>query len=121
MTSDGTDPRVIDSVAVTTADVVAAVEARDRNRRAAVLRITPPFSGRMRARLHVAGAEAGYDDPEPIHVEPRTFVCDVPPFPGSGPSAWRSLVADSLREEIEIHTERGAVSVRVLQLGESPH
>ncbi|GAA0258711.1 hypothetical protein [Halobaculum roseum] len=55
--SDDSDPAVIRQLAVTADDVLAALEARDRGRREAVLRITPPFSGRMRARLHVAGAE----------------------------------------------------------------
>jgi hypothetical protein len=113
----GDDPTVIDSIAVHTEDIVAAVEARDRNRRDAVLRITPPFAGRMRARIHVAGEEAEYGDPAPIHVEPRTLVSDVPSFPGRNPESWRSLVASSVREEIVIETERGPISVRVHQLG----
>lgn len=116
--SSGGDPTAIDSVAVTTADLVAAVEARDRNRRDAVLRITPPFTGRMRARIHVAGTEAEYDDPEPIHVRPRALLADdVPPFPGSGPESWRSLVADSVREEVVLETDGESVHVRVLTLG----
>ncbi|MFC6874448.1 hypothetical protein [Halobellus marinus] len=47
-----TDPRRIRSLAVTTADVVDAFEASVRGGRELVLRVTPPFSGRMRARLH---------------------------------------------------------------------
>lgn len=115
--SGGDDPTEIDSVAVHTEDIVAAVEARDRNRREAVLRITPPFTGRMRARLHVEGTAAEYGDPEPIHVGPRAFVEDVPPFPGSGPEAWRSLVAASIVEEIVIETEAGQTAVQVHALG----
>lgn len=113
----GDEPTEIDSVAVHTEDIVAAVEARDRNRREAVLRITPPFTGRMRARLHVEGTAAEYGDPEPIHVEPRTFVEDVPPFPGTGPDAWRSLVAASIVEEVVVETEMGETTVRVHALG----
>ncbi|MFB6251790.1 MAG: hypothetical protein ABEI27_08930 [Halobellus sp.] len=56
-------PIRIRSLAVTTTDVVDALEARVRRQRRIVLRVTPPFSGRMRARLHDAGvvedADAG--------------------------------------------------------------
>jgi hypothetical protein len=46
------DPQRLRSIAVTAEDVVAAYEARQRSPRRPVLRVTPPFSGRMRARLH---------------------------------------------------------------------
>lgn len=111
------DPTRIDSIAVHTDDIVAAVEARDRNRREAVLRITPPFTGRMRARIHIEGTAAEYGDPEPIHVEPRSLIGDVPPFPGSGPEAWRSLVASSVAEEVVIETETGSTTVSINALG----
>ncbi|MFC5365691.1 hypothetical protein [Salinirubrum litoreum] len=76
------DPRVIRSVAVTTADVVTALEANSRRDAGAVLRITPPFAPRMRARLHRAGGEGDYGDgPRPIHVDPAALVRDRPPFP----------------------------------------
>ena len=117
--TDGDDPTVIHTVAVTVADVVAAVEARDRNRRETVLRITPPFAGRMRARLHVDGTEAAYGEPAPVHVHPRTFVTDVPPYPGSDPETWRSRVADSLRETTTLDTDDGEITVRVVGLGAS--
>ena len=55
---DEEDPRAIRSVAVTTDDAVAAYEARQRSPRRPVLRVTPPFSGRMRARLHDPGPAA---------------------------------------------------------------
>lgn len=112
------DPTVVDTVAVTVSDVVAACEARDRNRRETVLRITPPFSGRMRARLHVADVDARYGEPTPVHVHPRTLLSDVPPYPGSDPETWRSLVASSLREEATIETDHGTTTIRVVGLGE---
>jgi hypothetical protein len=59
---DEEDPRSIRSVAVTTGDAVAAYEARQRSPRRPVLRVTPPFSGRMRARLHDPGPVAGESD-----------------------------------------------------------
>ena len=112
------DPTVVNTVVVTVSDVVAACEACDRNRQETVLRITPPFSGRMRARLHVADVDAIYEEPAPIHVHPRTFLSDLPPYPGSDPDAWRSLAASSLREEATIETDRGTTTVRVVGLGE---
>jgi len=76
------DPHEINSIAVTVSDVVAALEANRSADRGAVLRITPPFAGRMRARLHVAGGEGTYDgDAEPIHLDPEQLVDDVPEYP----------------------------------------
>ncbi|SHH70060.1 hypothetical protein [Halobaculum gomorrense] len=118
--SDDSGPSVIRQLSVTTDDILAALEARDRGRRKAVLRITPPFSGRMRARLHVAGAEGAYDggaDAEPIHVEPRAFLPDdFPRFPGTGPQRWCSAVRDSLQERVELSGSDGPLTVRVRYL-----
>jgi hypothetical protein len=95
------DPRQIRSLAVTESDVVDALEAAARGGREIVLRITPPFSGRMRARLHDAGVvdtadesgetherAAGSDDggehvPDaaPVCVPPERFVADCPAYP----------------------------------------
>ena len=71
------DPTVIDTLAITAEDLIAALEANARRDAGAVLRVTPPFSGRMRARLHLAGAEGGYDDtPRPIHIPPQRLLAD---------------------------------------------
>ncbi|WP_348610176.1 hypothetical protein [Halobaculum rarum] len=119
--SDNRDPSVIRQLAVTTDDVLAALEARDRGRREAVLRITPPFSGRMRARIHVAGTEGAYEydgDAEPVHVEPRAFLPDgFPRFPGTGADGWRSAARESLQEQIEVDSSDGPLTVRVRYLG----
>ena len=48
------DPRRIESLSVTESDVIDALEAAARSDRDIVLRVTPPFSGRMRARIHDA-------------------------------------------------------------------
>ncbi|QLG62592.1 FHA domain-containing protein [Halorarum salinum] len=114
----GDDVRAVESLAVTTDDVVAAVEARDRGRRRAVLRVTPPFSARMRARLHVEGGEGEYGSPSPIHLQPRVFVREgVPRYPGRGPERWRSTVRESLRTEVELDAPDGVSAVRVSYLG----
>ncbi|ESP87209.1 hypothetical protein [Candidatus Halobonum tyrrellensis] len=114
------DPTVVRTLAVTTDDVVAALEARDRNRREAVLRVTPPFSPRMRARLHVAGGEGAYDDEgaSPVHLHPRAFVPDeFPRFPGRGAERWRSAIRESLEKRVELDTPAGPHEVRVSFLG----
>ena len=114
------DPTVIDTLVVTTDDLIAALEARDRGRRRAVLRVTPPFSGRMRARLHVEGREGEYDcgEGEPVHVHPRAFLPDdFPTFPGRGAERWRSSAVDALEKRVELSTPAGPHSVRVSFLG----
>ncbi|MFB6089882.1 MAG: hypothetical protein ABEJ97_02375 [Halobellus sp.] len=90
------DPRRIRALAVTADDVVDALEANARGRRRLVLRVTPPFAGRMRARIHDAGVVAADDDtggdgaaedgsggagPTPIHISPTRFVADPPAYP----------------------------------------
>ena len=55
----GSGPDRIRSIAVHREDVANALEATLRSDREVVLRVTPPFSGRMRARLHAVDANAG--------------------------------------------------------------
>jgi hypothetical protein len=75
-------PRDIRSIAVTAEDVVAAFESSRQGDDRTVLRVTPPFSGRMRARLHVRQAEApAGDDPSPVHLDPEGLVATAPPYP----------------------------------------
>ncbi|MFC6754401.1 hypothetical protein [Halorubrum tibetense] len=85
------DPARIRSVAVHREDVANALEASLRSDRVVVLRVTPPFSGRMRARLHSVDAdpETGSTDGAtrpagptgPIHLDPRALVEEYPPYP----------------------------------------
>ncbi|MFB6280871.1 MAG: hypothetical protein ABEH40_02495 [Haloferacaceae archaeon] len=121
MSGDPGDPTAIGSIAVTVEDVVAALEARRRTGRRAVLRVTPPFSGRMRARIHVAGRGSeresgngdGNADPDPVHLHPERLVADVPAYPDPGGTgerppgtgdrapaasveAWRAAVRESV-------------------------
>ncbi|WP_049981992.1 hypothetical protein [Halorubrum sp. BV1] len=93
MTDDASDPTRIRSIAVHREDVANALEATLRTDREVVLRVTPPFSGRMRARLHAADAsgataagaaaepEGSTAEPGAIHVDPRELVEDVPTYP----------------------------------------
>jgi hypothetical protein len=82
MGPESDDPTVVSTIAVRAEDVVSAVEATVRSDREPVLRITPPFSGRMRARIHVRVDEGYAADPTPIHIDPDTLLDeDAPPIP----------------------------------------
>ncbi len=137
------DPTVIRVLAVTTDDIVTALEANERRDAGAVLRVTPPFAGRMRARIHIAGTERPYDEPEPLHVQPERFVSRVPPFPtpddtedelrsdpdvGYTPERhrsrheraverWRSSVRDVLVERVTIDVPAGEHEIRLAPMG----
>ena len=139
------DPTVIRVLAIHAADIVAALEANASRDARAVLRVTPPFTGRMRARLHLAGAEGGYDsDPAPLHVDPEGLVeDDAPAYPTpdltedelrSDPEAtytpeahreyherrveeWREEVRMAVRERATLSTPGGPHEVRVTTLG----
>lgn len=147
MGTDSDDPRRIEVLAVTAEDVVAALEARQQRGRPVVLRATPPFSGRMRARLHVPtnGEETDPDDgPAPLHVEPSAFVADdAPDYPRPADTEdelradpereytvdrhheyhqgavddWRAAVRDHFLDETTITTVRGDRQVDVVILG----
>ena len=101
--SESNGPNVIRSIAVHRGDVTTALEATLRTDRYVVLRITPPFAGRMRARIHevhdgpndermraprndernagVGGEMADTESTTPIHVDPRDLVPEAPPYP----------------------------------------
>ena len=136
------DPTAIETVVITIEDLVTALEATLGTGREAVLRITPPFSGRMRARIHLAGTD-DYDEPTPIHLDPTTLVEPCPGYPTAAETAaeldspddsytdrheethterlaaWREAVRANIVDTTEINTPTGAVVVEVRWLGES--
>jgi hypothetical protein len=146
MSSEGSDPTVLRALAVAGPDLVSAVETNRTTGRTAVLRVTPPFSGRMRARLHVEGGERYESEPRPLHVPPARFLEDppAPPRPADTEdelradpateytvdrhrerheralSEWRSALLETVRERTTVDTPAGEVSVRVSLLGDSP-
>lgn len=144
MVSDSPDPTVIRSIAVTTADVVSALEMRQTSSKRGVLRVTPPFSGRMRARLHVE-QPGEYDDvpePEPLHLHPAELLDDPPSYPrpsetedelradpaetytverhhdyhASAVAEWREQVPETIRDAITLDTEAGPHEVTLKTL-----
>ena len=104
------DPTVIRSLAVHVVDVVSALEANAARDADAVLRVTPPFNGRMRARLHLAGGEGAYDtDPEPLHLAPERLVDDgapAYPTPDETEDELRDRGEYSADRHREYHAER---------------
>jgi len=106
------DPTVIRSLAVTAEDVVAALETNLTSDREAVLRVTPPFSGRMRARLHLRQGDGANEPTGPVHVPPETLLePDPPAYPRPADTEAR-LRDDSDREyTVERHRERHVEAV----------
>ena len=140
------DPRRVSTVAVTVDDAVTALEAVRRSDRPVVLRATPPFAGRMRARLHVEGSEGRYGDDgdaEPIHLSPERLVrADAPPYPEVDATedalregdatystathrdrhvaeveAWREAVRDHLADAVTLDVDGEPHRVEVAWLG----
>jgi hypothetical protein len=132
------DPTTIRSIAVTAGDVVTALEATRRSGRRTVLRITPPFSGRMRARLH---RPTGGETTDAVHLDPGTLVSDPPPYPdpdetadrlraageystdrhrerhAAAVRAWRAAVRDAVVDAVSVPTDGGSHRVAVKRLG----
>lgn len=94
------DPSVIRMLAVHADDVVTALEANVRGGGDVVLRVTPPFAGRQRARLHRADRDSDDSDPEPLYLDPGLFVADPPRFPTPDDTE------DELREAGDYSPER---------------
>lgn len=136
------DPTVVRKLVVRTDDVVTALEANVREDAGAVLRATPPFSGRMRARLHRGGDDA-FGDPTPVRVAPADLVDDAPPYPTPDDTedalradpdveytpechrerhverveAWRERVRECVVDEVALDTPDGPHRVEVVTLG----
>ncbi|WP_262180666.1 hypothetical protein [Haloarcula laminariae] len=133
-----TDPSVLRSLAVSAEDLLAAMEADARGGPRTVLRVTPPFSGRMRARLHVVRTA---DDEGTINVPPRAFLDDdAPPYPTPDETAdelrsradldysvdrhreyheervddWRSALLDHVAESVTLPDVDGEIDVSLL-------
>lgn len=97
------DPSAIRAVAVSADDLVAAMEAAESGGAPTVLRITPPFSGRMRARLHVVQDDA---DDETVHIPPETLLTGEPPaYPSPDETADELRATEGETYSVERHRE----------------
>jgi len=107
MTATG-DADAIRSIAVHRDDVAAALEASLRSDRDVVLRVTPPFSGRMRARIHDrTDLEESDREAGAIHLPPADLIDDPPAYPEpdeTTPAGERATGADGY--DVEKHYER---------------
>lgn len=139
-----TDLRRIRALAVHTDDVLDALEARERTESHVVLRTLPPFSGRMRARLHVVDGAGGTGEPGAVHFHPGVFVESPPQYPRVDDTAdelratgeydverhrerheqtveaWREAVRSRRREEVALRDpswDGSAATLRVSYLG----
>lgn len=107
----------IRTIAVTASDVVTAAEAGHRggdDEGRTVLRITPPFSGRMRARIHQARPDeyADADPPHPVHVPPADLLGPAAPAYPTPSDTEDELRADPDAEYTpERHRERHVAAV----------
>jgi hypothetical protein len=96
-----TDPTDIKSIAVSATDLIAAIEATADGSQT-VLRVTPPFSGRMRARLHVVQSDD--TDDETIHIDPVSLLAaDAPPYPTPDDTADELRAEDDETYSVERH------------------
>lgn len=133
------DSETIRSLAVHQDDVVRAHEVTLRTTRSVVLRVTPPFTGRKRARIHeetvVSGADAVREQgkSDPIHIEPAALLNNVPSYPEpddtvpgethdveshhdkheQAVASWRATIGDSIVNQILVDSH-GSVDVYVL-------
>ncbi|GAA0505292.1 hypothetical protein SAMN04488066_10119 [Halorubrum aquaticum] len=103
---EGTDPTRIRSIAVHREDVANALEATLRTEKRVVLRVTPPYSGRMRARIHRVDDASMDGSDGAIHVDAAAFLETVPPYPEVDETAAEFPDAD-----VETRRERHAEAV----------
>ncbi|SEP61448.1 hypothetical protein [Natrinema salaciae] len=101
------DPSAIRSLALSPADAADAYVYSRENPGEAVLRVTPPFHGRMRARIHVYHV----DDTEltgAIHLSPDDVIADevLDDYPD-----LESRLDDAATEDADRIRERHAAAV----------
>jgi len=98
-----TDPSDIRSLAVSVQDLTAAMEADARGDNRTVLRVTPPFSGRMRARLHVVQPD---DDSGTVHIPPTDLLEEsAPSYPTPDETADELHSRADVEYSVERHRE----------------
>lgn len=123
---------------MTTDDLIAALEANRRANSHVVLRVTPPFYARERARIHLIGGEVtDYADPPPLHIDPETFLDETAPsYPEvdetrpdpyelevhherhtAAVETWRTSIRSHLRDTVELPTRDESYEVDVKYLG----
>lgn len=147
MAGPSEDPTVIHSLVIHLEDLFAAFEVTRQRGRQAVLRVTPPFSGRTRARLHVPQDDEYDAAPRPVHVAPERLLAEnAPEYPhpdatedalrddpdheytverhrerhAEAVAAWRQSIPGVIRDRIRLETPDGKQQVTVTTLGDPP-
>ncbi|WP_245835273.1 hypothetical protein [Natronolimnobius baerhuensis] len=134
------DPSAIRSLAVSPDDVVNAYIYTQENPGEAVLRVTPPFHGRMRARLHVYRVDDTHMTGA-LHIRPAELIADdvVDAYPrledtvetsvdetdterlrerhADSHEQWRESAMTAIVETITLETPAGPQQVSIKRLG----
>ncbi|WP_435360432.1 hypothetical protein [Haloarchaeobius sp. DFWS5] len=113
MPGESDDPTDIRSIAVHADDVLTALEATAQGREV-VLRITAPFGGRTRARIHLVQraepADDGSGGPGPLHISAQKFVDEAAPaYPHADET--EPAAAGEGEYDVEAHHEAHATVV----------
>lgn len=133
------DPTAIRSLAVSPEDVVDAFTYTRENPGEAVLRVTPPFHGRMRARIHVYrqddAALTGAVHVAPADVITDEVVADYPALEAAladadsaetdrirerhaeAVDAWRDRALEAIVDAVTLETPAGPHRVEIKRLG----
>ena len=144
--SDGgseTDPTAIRSLAISPEDAADAYAYGRENPGEAVLRVTPPFHGRMRARLHVYRVDDTHMTGA-VHVAPEDVIADdvVAAYPdledereaelddleaaaaerirkrrAEAVDEWQERAAEAIVDSVTLETDDGPHRVDVKRLG----
>ncbi|NGM67893.1 hypothetical protein G6M89_02510 [Natronolimnobius sp. AArcel1] len=128
------------SLAVSPDDVVNAYIYTQENPGEAVLRVTPPFHGRMRARLHAYRVDDTHMTGA-LHIRPAELIADeiVDAYPQLEDAAetsvdetdterirerhadsheqWRENATEAIAETITLETPAGSQQVSIKRLG----
>ncbi|WP_306052817.1 hypothetical protein [Natronococcus wangiae] len=136
---DDEDPSAIRSIAVSPDDAVDAFVYSRENPGEAVLRVTPPFHGRMRARIHVYRVDDTHltgavhlspddvieDDVSAAYPRLEDELEDADPDETGGirkrhaeaVEAWQERAREAIVESVPIETADGSRRVEVKRLG----
>lgn len=134
-----TDPSAIRSLAISPDDAVNAYAYGQENPGEAVLRVTPPFHGRMRARLHVYRVDDTHMTGA-VHVSPEAVIEDevAAAYPdledeladaekgeterirkrhAEAVETWQERAAEAIVDSVTLETDDGPHEVAVKRLG----
>lgn len=98
------DPAVVDTLVVKPDEIITAVEATERGTET-LLRVTAPFSARMRARLHVEQPGDEGDETQLLLSPTRFLDDDCPSLPRSDDTAERLRANPDEQYSVERHRE----------------